>query len=151
MILTLSQPTKISWKDDAHNLTKLYPRPKEDDADADDLPAEAGSFFHYFEEAEDSFGVRILVALPLCCRYLRPASLASSLRKTSSPKPWTTSMVVPAETILTLTTRTTTLTTTTPRRLTWRSRGRKRRSMLEGTRCGSLPLCCVLCACRLHL
>ena len=51
------QATKINWKDDAHNLTKLHPRVK--DEDGDDMPAEGGSFFNLFEEAEDPFDVRV--------------------------------------------------------------------------------------------
>lgn len=49
-----NQAFKIQWKDDAHNLTKLYPRVKDED---DDIPAESGSFFNFFEEVEDPFQV----------------------------------------------------------------------------------------------
>lgn len=46
----------IDWKDDSKNLTKLYPRiPGETEGDD---PAEAGSFFHFFEEEEDRYDVR---------------------------------------------------------------------------------------------
>ncbi|KDQ54794.1 hypothetical protein JAAARDRAFT_37898 [Jaapia argillacea MUCL 33604] len=51
---------KIKWKDDAHNLTKLYPR-QQDDED-DDMPAEPGSIFNFFETAEDPFDLGVLIA-----------------------------------------------------------------------------------------
>lgn len=50
------QAIKIQWKDDAHNLTKLYPRKKDDEDD--DLPAEGGSFFNFFEQTEDPYEAR---------------------------------------------------------------------------------------------
>ena len=48
---------KIDWKDDSKNLTKQHPRVKEDDED--DIPAESGSFFNFFEVADDPFEVRL--------------------------------------------------------------------------------------------
>ncbi|PCH33357.1 hypothetical protein WOLCODRAFT_135080 [Wolfiporia cocos MD-104 SS10] len=54
------QAMKIEWKDSAKILTKLHPRvPGED---GDDMPAEPGSFFNYFEIAEDPFDIGILLA-----------------------------------------------------------------------------------------
>jgi len=49
------QSIKINWKDPAKALTKLYPRVA--DEDDDDLPAESGSFFNFFEEKSDPFNV----------------------------------------------------------------------------------------------
>lgn len=43
----LRQPTKIEWKDETKNLTKLYPRIHNPE-DADEIE-ETGSFFHLFE------------------------------------------------------------------------------------------------------
>ncbi len=48
------QATKIDWKDEAKNLTKLHPRVVDED---DDLPSEGGSFFNFFEVAQDPFDV----------------------------------------------------------------------------------------------
>lgn len=48
------QATKIDWKDEAKNLTKLHPRVTDED---DDLPSEGGSFFNFFEVAQDPFDV----------------------------------------------------------------------------------------------
>ncbi len=48
------QATKISWKDDAKNLTKVHPRVTHDE---DEEPSEGGSFFNFFEIAEDPFDV----------------------------------------------------------------------------------------------
>ncbi|GJJ09503.1 hypothetical protein Clacol_003726 [Clathrus columnatus] len=47
------QAIKINWKDDAKNLTKLYSRVPADEEDDETLPAEAGSFFNFFEYADD--------------------------------------------------------------------------------------------------
>ena len=47
------QATKIEWKDDAKNLTQLPPRVTHEDED----PSEGGSFFNFFEIAEDPFDV----------------------------------------------------------------------------------------------
>lgn len=56
------QATQISWKDDAHNLTKKHPWVQSEDDE--ELPEEAGSFFNYFERAGDPFSVSVcLVAL----------------------------------------------------------------------------------------
>ncbi|KAG8720564.1 hypothetical protein FRC08_018841 [Ceratobasidium sp. 394] len=45
------QAIKINWKDDAHNLTKLFPRVASPD-DREDIE-EFGSFFNYFEHGMD--------------------------------------------------------------------------------------------------
>jgi len=45
------QAIKINWKDDAHNLTKLFPRVVSPE-DADDIE-EFGSFFNFFEHGVD--------------------------------------------------------------------------------------------------
>ena len=62
-----TQATKIDWKDDSKNLTKLHPLVNDDD---DDLPSEGGSFFNFFEVAQDPFDVRVtgfkLMVLFLC-------------------------------------------------------------------------------------
>ncbi len=55
ILLSKPKPFKIDWKDETHNLTKLYPRVLEEDGD--DLPADGGSFFNFFELAEDVFDV----------------------------------------------------------------------------------------------
>ncbi|CAL1696349.1 unnamed protein product [Somion occarium] len=54
------QACKIDWKDDSKNLTKLYPRVK--DEEEDELPSEAGSLFNYFEIADDPFDIGVLIA-----------------------------------------------------------------------------------------
>ncbi|OSD05920.1 hypothetical protein PYCCODRAFT_1464619 [Trametes coccinea BRFM310] len=54
------QATKIDWKDDSKNLTKLHPRVKDDEDD--DMPSEAGSFFNFFEVAEDPFDIGVTIA-----------------------------------------------------------------------------------------
>lgn len=53
----LTQAIKINWKDAASALTKLHPRVEEEDAEEEDVPAEAGSFFNFFELAPDPFDV----------------------------------------------------------------------------------------------
>ncbi|KAF8559292.1 hypothetical protein OG21DRAFT_1403492 [Imleria badia] len=53
---------KISWKDPASALTKLHPRVEEEDAEGPDVPAEAGSFFNFFELASDSFDIGTTIA-----------------------------------------------------------------------------------------
>jgi template-activating factor I len=50
------QMTKINWKDESKNLTKLYPRQIDND-DPEDI-ADPGSFFNFFELKEDPAGVR---------------------------------------------------------------------------------------------
>lgn len=55
------QGTKINWKDDSKNLTKLYGRvaaEDDDNGDGDDdeegaSPLDPGSFFNFFEHADD--------------------------------------------------------------------------------------------------
>lgn len=54
------QGIKINWKDDSKNLTKLYGRvaAEDDDNDGDDdeegaSPLDPGSFFNFFEHADD--------------------------------------------------------------------------------------------------
>ncbi|EIN13651.1 hypothetical protein PUNSTDRAFT_94862 [Punctularia strigosozonata HHB-11173 SS5] len=51
---------KINWKDDSKNLTKRYPRVTDDVED--DLPAEPGTFFNFFEIAEDPFDIGVQIA-----------------------------------------------------------------------------------------
>jgi template-activating factor I len=57
-----NEPTTINWKDDAHNLVKLYPREKQDDGDDDDMPAEPGSFFNFFTTSTDPYDVGTTIA-----------------------------------------------------------------------------------------
>jgi len=52
---------KINWKENSKNLTKLYPRVK-DDNDDEDMPSEAGSIFNFFEISEDPFDIGVLIA-----------------------------------------------------------------------------------------
>ncbi|KAH7883795.1 hypothetical protein F5I97DRAFT_1895666 [Phlebopus sp. FC_14] len=52
---------KISWKDPENALTKLHPRVEEEDEDSD-MPAEAGSFFNFFEIAADPFDIGSTIA-----------------------------------------------------------------------------------------
>lgn len=54
LTLGIAQATKIDWKEDSKNLTKLHPQILDED---DDLPAEPGSFFNYFEIAKDPYDV----------------------------------------------------------------------------------------------
>ena len=51
------QATQIAWKDDAHNLTKKHPWVQSEEDE--ELPEEAGSFFNFFEVADDPFEVRL--------------------------------------------------------------------------------------------
>ncbi|KAN0100805.1 hypothetical protein V8E55_000789 [Tylopilus felleus] len=53
---------KINWKDAASALTKLHPRVEEEDAEEEDVPAEAGSFFNFFELAPDPFDIGTTIA-----------------------------------------------------------------------------------------
>ena len=55
------QATTIDWKDESKNLTKQHPRVQ--DEDDDELPAEGGSLFNFFEVAEDPFDVRSIFIL----------------------------------------------------------------------------------------
>ncbi|KAG1866283.1 hypothetical protein C8R48DRAFT_704579 [Suillus tomentosus] len=54
--------TPIHWKDPENALTKLHPRVAEVDGDDDDMPAEAGSFFNFFEVADDPFEIGAQIA-----------------------------------------------------------------------------------------
>lgn len=60
--------SKINWSDPEKALTKLYPRVDEphDEEDEmsgqDDIPAEPGSFFNFFESADDPFGIGLVIA-----------------------------------------------------------------------------------------
>jgi template-activating factor I len=54
--------TKINWKDPANALTKLHPRVKDDEGDVDDMPADSGSFFNFFEIDSDPFDVGMIIA-----------------------------------------------------------------------------------------
>lgn len=49
------QKIAIQWKNGDKNLTKQYPRVNGEEAD--DLPSEPGSFFNFFEYADDPFDV----------------------------------------------------------------------------------------------
>ncbi|THH05137.1 hypothetical protein EW145_g5013 [Phellinidium pouzarii] len=53
----VAQATKISWKSDAVNLTKLYPRVI-DDEDVSDM----GSFFNFFEHDADTYDIGLVIA-----------------------------------------------------------------------------------------
>jgi hypothetical protein len=56
--LRMTQATKINWKDDSKNLTKLYPlRVDEDDGET---LADPGSFFNFFEVERDYNDVSLL-------------------------------------------------------------------------------------------
>ena len=50
------QKIAINWKD-SKQLTAIHPRVVEEDFD--DMPADPGSFFNYFEYADDPFDVRV--------------------------------------------------------------------------------------------
>jgi len=52
---------KINWKDAENALTKLHPRVEEED-EGSDVPAEAGSFFNFFEIASDPFDIGTTIA-----------------------------------------------------------------------------------------
>ncbi|KIM85488.1 hypothetical protein PILCRDRAFT_817515 [Piloderma croceum F 1598] len=54
--------SKISWKDPENALTKLHPRVIDEEAEPDELPAESGSFFNFFEIASDPFDIGMLIA-----------------------------------------------------------------------------------------
>ena len=54
----MNKATKINWKDDSKNLTKLYPRVP--DEDGGDMPFEAGTIFNFFEQADDQFDVSLI-------------------------------------------------------------------------------------------
>ncbi|KAF7789201.1 hypothetical protein EIP86_000140 [Pleurotus ostreatoroseus] len=51
---------KIDWKDGSKNLVKQYPRAN--DTEVEDMPSEGGSFFNFFEVAEDPFDLGVLIA-----------------------------------------------------------------------------------------
>ncbi|KAH8120660.1 hypothetical protein DFH11DRAFT_82001 [Phellopilus nigrolimitatus] len=51
------QATKISWKSDTVNLTKLHPRVTDDDDVSD-----PGSFFNFFEKESDPFDIGLVIA-----------------------------------------------------------------------------------------
>jgi len=52
------QATKVTWKDDTHNLTKAHPRVLDDD----DEISEPGSFFNFFEAAKDHMELGVAIA-----------------------------------------------------------------------------------------
>jgi len=52
--------TKINWTDPEKALTKLYPRKAGEDAD--DMPADPGSFFNFFEHSNDPMEVGLVIA-----------------------------------------------------------------------------------------
>lgn len=116
----------IHWKDPENALTKLHPRVAEENGD-DDIPAEAGSFFNYFEIADDPFDVSVVI-----CRCAYPHTLhrlAQRFLMRFSPRPLITSWVTWLVTNLILRKRTVTMTMTTLRKLIWRNQGQKRRRM----------------------
>jgi len=51
-------PTKITWKDDAHNLIKLYPQIKDEDGDI----ADSGSFFNWLASSVDEYDLGLHLA-----------------------------------------------------------------------------------------
>jgi len=53
---------KVNWKDPENALTKLHPRVEEEDVEGSDVPAEAGSFFNFFEVASDPFDIGTTIA-----------------------------------------------------------------------------------------
>ncbi|KAJ7042643.1 hypothetical protein C8F04DRAFT_1076616 [Mycena alexandri] len=55
-----AQATKIDWKDAEKALTKLYP--EADGEDDDDISVDSGSFFNFFETAEDKGELGITIA-----------------------------------------------------------------------------------------
>ncbi|THH17400.1 hypothetical protein EW146_g3391 [Bondarzewia mesenterica] len=55
-----AQATKINWKDDSKNLTKLYPLVLEEAED--DIPSDFGSFFNFFEVAPDHGDLGVIIA-----------------------------------------------------------------------------------------
>ena len=61
-----TQATKIDWKDDSKNLTKTHPRVI--DEEDGDMPMEGGSFFNFFEVAQDPFDVSY-IRCALCRSY----------------------------------------------------------------------------------
>jgi len=52
--------TKINWKDSSKALTKVYPR--ETGEEDDDMPADPGSFFNFFEHEADTSDVGLTIA-----------------------------------------------------------------------------------------
>lgn len=80
---------KIDWKSDENNLTKHYPRQKDDDdEDDDELPQEPGSFFNFFEHEEDPYDVSpvcmpILDVLLILAAYR--LALPSATRSSGTP------------------------------------------------------------------
>jgi template-activating factor I len=87
--VSCAQTHKIQWKDDAHNLTKLYPQVFDEE---DDIPADSGSFFNYFELAKDPYDVCLM---PYLRRALPDSShrLVFQLQTRSIRTRWTTSPV----------------------------------------------------------
>jgi len=51
--------SKIQWKDPSKALTTLHPREK---ADEEEEPAEPGSFFNFFEHADDPYRIGAMIA-----------------------------------------------------------------------------------------
>jgi len=67
-----AQATKINWKDDSKNLTKLYPLQIDED-DGETL-GEQGSFFNFFEVARDYHDLGVVIAnevFPDAIEYFR--------------------------------------------------------------------------------
>ncbi|KAF9015024.1 hypothetical protein BDQ17DRAFT_1229485 [Cyathus striatus] len=53
---------KIKWKDPDNALTKVYPRKADADDDEDDMPADPGSFFNFFEHKADPSDMGLTLA-----------------------------------------------------------------------------------------
>ncbi|KAG1716325.1 hypothetical protein ID866_809 [Astraeus odoratus] len=51
---------KINWKDPENALTKLHPRVEDEEEDS--VPAEAGSFFNFFEISQDPYDLGTTIA-----------------------------------------------------------------------------------------
>jgi template-activating factor I len=56
-----AQTFKIEWKDAEHTLTKLHPSQTGEDDDEDSI-MDMGSFFNFFEKAEDQLDIGITIA-----------------------------------------------------------------------------------------
>ncbi|KAG7099545.1 hypothetical protein E1B28_001379 [Marasmius oreades] len=55
--------TKINWKDEDKALTKLYPRKESEveDEEDEDIPADSGSFFNFFELESDPLEIGVSI------------------------------------------------------------------------------------------
>ena len=122
------QATKINWKEDSKNLTKLYPLVLDEDSVAD-----PGSFFNFFESATDYNDVSLLATLKFEGTDERATfSSALPLRTRFSQKLFSISLARPGtmdSTRMKKTIARMRKTTTRMRTLTWKSRVRKRQRM----------------------